>query len=166
MQSKPAQVTDLFQLSLRIRHPSIDPAEISRELGVEADHSFRAGEPRRPASTLGTAAVHTQSYWLARLDAATWPGGIADIVPAIHGSLSASARERLRFGTPETALTMCAANLVRNHTAFIRRIQAEGGDVSLLLELSPDTRGFTLTPAVSRAVSELGIAIDLELTDG
>jgi hypothetical protein len=162
MQTQPAHATDLFQLSLRVRHPSIDPAEISRELGLEADHSFCAGEPKRPASTLGGAAVHTQSYWLARM---VWPGGGADILPASHASIPASARERLRFGTPETALTLCTANLLRNHAAFIRRIQAEGGDVSLLLELSPETPGFTVTPAVSRAVSELGIAIDFELTD-
>ena len=35
-----------FQLSLRIRHPSIDPASISRELQIEPEHSFRAGDPR------------------------------------------------------------------------------------------------------------------------
>jgi hypothetical protein len=164
MQAQPKAASDLFQLSLRIRHPSIDPAEISRELGLEADHSFRAGEPRRPASTLGSAAVHTQSYWLARMDPSMWPGD-PDILPAaIQGALLVSGREQLWIGTPEVALTMCSAILVRNHAAFVRRIQSEGGDVSLLLELSPDIRGFTLTPAVSRALSELGIAIDFEIS--
>jgi hypothetical protein len=35
-----------FQLSLRIRHPSMDPADISRTLKIEAEHSSRAGGPR------------------------------------------------------------------------------------------------------------------------
>jgi hypothetical protein len=163
MQARPETASDLFQLSLRVRHPSIDPVEISRELGLEADHSFRAGEPRRPASTLGSAAVHTQSYWLARMDPTIWPGS-PQIHPAIQTAMMVSGREQFRVGTPDLALTMCTANLARNHAAFLRRIQAEGGDVSLLLELSPDIQGFTLTPAVSRALSELGIAIDFEMS--
>ena len=36
-----------FQLSLRIKHPSMDPANISKELGIEPEHSFRAGQSRR-----------------------------------------------------------------------------------------------------------------------
>jgi hypothetical protein len=99
------------------------------------------------------------------MDPAMWPGGGADILPAIQNAMHAGGRERLRLGTPETALAMCSASLLRNHARFIRRIQAEGGDVSLLLELSPRIQGFTLLPAVSRAVSELGVAIDFELTD-
>jgi hypothetical protein len=163
MRARPKTASDLFQLSLRVRHPSIDPAEISRELGLEADHSFRAGEPRRPASTLGGAAVHTQSYWLARLDPSIWPGG-PEVHPAIQTAMIVGVREQFGVGTPDLALTICVANLTRNHAAFVRRVQSEGGDVSLLLELSPDIQGFTLTPAVSRALSELGIAIDFEIS--
>ena len=70
-----------FQLSLRVRHPSIDPAAISRELQIEPEHSFRAGEPRDPSRSLAVAPVHVDSYWLATLDL-----------------------EKLLVGTPETAL--------------------------------------------------------------
>ena len=35
-----------IQLSLRIRHPDIDPDGISAALGLEPEHCFRAGEPR------------------------------------------------------------------------------------------------------------------------
>jgi hypothetical protein len=56
-----------FQLSLRIKHPSMDPADISKELGIEPEHSFRAGQPRHSKSGLGAAAVHASSYWLAPL---------------------------------------------------------------------------------------------------
>src|SRR5262249_32845731 len=61
-----------FQLSLRIRHPSMDPAEISRELHLESVHSFRAGEPRESSSKVATASVHAESYWLASLDTRSW----------------------------------------------------------------------------------------------
>ncbi len=55
-----------FQLSLRIRHPSLDPEELSRELNIEAAHCFRAGDPR--ASRSGIASVHPESYWLGALN--------------------------------------------------------------------------------------------------
>lgn len=47
-----------FQLSLRIRHPSIDPEEISKGLGIEPEHTFRAGQPRHSKSGVAPATVH------------------------------------------------------------------------------------------------------------
>src|ERR1700746_929804 len=55
-----------FQLSLRIRHPSLDPEELTREFNIEAAHCFRAGDPR--ASRTGIASVHPESYWLGALN--------------------------------------------------------------------------------------------------
>src|SRR5271169_6636235 len=63
-----------FHLSLRIKHPSVDPADISKELGIEPEHSFRAGQPRHSKSGLVTTAVYTESYWLAPLNPASWFG--------------------------------------------------------------------------------------------
>ncbi len=57
-----------FQISLRIRHPSIDPRRISRELKVEPEHTFRAGEPRESSSGIALTAVHAESYWLRSAD--------------------------------------------------------------------------------------------------
>ncbi len=54
-----------FQLSLHIRHPSVDPAEISRELALESVESFRAGEPRQSRSGLAATTVHGETYWVA-----------------------------------------------------------------------------------------------------
>lgn len=35
-----------FTVSLRIRHPTIGPETISATLGVQPQHTWRAGEPR------------------------------------------------------------------------------------------------------------------------
>jgi Domain of unknown function (DUF4279) len=53
-----------FSVSLRIRHPSIDPETITRELGLIPEHSWRAGDgrPGEPASR-----AYRESYWLGRL---------------------------------------------------------------------------------------------------
>jgi hypothetical protein len=60
-----------FCLSLHIRHPSLDPQEISRELQLTPEDAFGAGEPRRARTYLG-AGVHGETYWAARLDPVFW----------------------------------------------------------------------------------------------
>ncbi|HTY50623.1 MAG TPA: RNA polymerase sigma factor region1.1 domain-containing protein [Steroidobacteraceae bacterium] len=63
-----------FQFSLHVRHPSIDPAEISHELQLVALESFQAGQPRASRSGVAVTAVHSETYWVAVIDPARWPG--------------------------------------------------------------------------------------------
>ncbi|MDB6090433.1 MAG: hypothetical protein JWN85_3217 [Gammaproteobacteria bacterium] len=56
-----------FTLSLRIRHPNIDPAEITRALAIEPQHTWKAGEPRRGPADETLAGVYRESYWMGRL---------------------------------------------------------------------------------------------------
>jgi hypothetical protein len=51
------------------------------------------------------------------------------------------------------------------HAGTLRRIGAEGGQVSLLITAhSAEVTGFSLAPAVSRVFSELGITLEFEFT--
>jgi hypothetical protein len=118
-----------FQLSLRVRHPSIDPAAISRELQIEPEHSFRAGDLRD--STRSAAVTPAQAIALAAVD---------------------------------SALTILITSVLRRHAEFFRRIESEGGEVRLIVALSArKTRGFTLTPHLCKALSELRVPVDFEL---
>jgi len=148
-----------FQLSLRIRHPSIDPAVISRQLQIEPEHSFRAGEPRESTRTVAVTQVHVDSYWLATLDLSTLLLGTAlapDISPHTHA---------VALSALDTALTVLAGAVLRRHAEFFHRIESEGGEVRLIVALSArKTRGFTLTPQLSKALSDLRIPVDFELT--
>jgi hypothetical protein len=148
-----------FQLSLRIRHPSIDPASISSALQIEAEHSFRAGQPRESARSLAVTPVHVESYWLATLDPATLllgTGLAPDISPQSHA---------IAFSVLDSALTVLISGVLRRHAEFFRRMESEGGEVRLIVAMSArKTRGFTLTPHLSRALSELRIPVDFELT--
>ena len=160
---KLAQAAPLpFQLSLRIRHPSIDPAELSREFGIKAEYSFRAGDPR-PTRTHGAAAsVHAESYWLGEL----FPRG-----PSVETSflehprfgslrepLGATAAQRLSWAFLWTARLFFKANGER-----LQKIRAEGGNVTLLVTISTDElRSFSLTPEISRTLSDFDIAVEIE----
>ena len=154
-----------FQLSLRIRHPSIDPQSISRELRIEPEHSFQAGQPRQLRSSIATATVHNESYWLAALNPATWfenlsfPG--APTLAAAQKHIDAAVASNLTW-----ALSLCAVRLSKQHGALLQRIRSEGGEISVLVTLSPAAvSSFNLAPEVSRIFGEIGITLEIEMTN-
>ena len=151
-----------FQISLRVRHPSLDPAVISRELHVEPEYSFKAGEPRESGSGMAATALHAESYWLGSLGSVT----SAMSMSGFTGTRANAARERMQAANVESltlALDALVVGFIRMHSEFIRRIQNEEGQVSLLVELSTRSlSGFTLSPQFSRTFSELGIAVEFD----
>ena len=148
-----------FQMSLRIRHPSIDPASISQELQIEPEHSFRAGDPRESSRTTAATPVHVDSYWLATLDLETVLLGTAlapEVSPHTHAIV---------FSALDSALTVVTSSVLRRHAQFFHRIQSEGGEVRLIVAISArKMRGFTITPQLSKALSDLRVPVDIELT--
>lgn len=54
-------------ISLRIKHPSFDPAELSNLLGRAPDNSWRAGEARVNLRGRPLGGTRDSSYWIARL---------------------------------------------------------------------------------------------------
>lgn len=153
-----------FQLSLRIRHPSIDPADISKELGMEPEHSFRAGQPRQSKTGLASLSVHTESYWLASLNPGSWLGSLPfEALPNI--AISQNIIETAVTRNLAVALGLCAARLNREHASLLDMIGSEGGEISLLVTLSPAVNTFSLPPQVSRLFGERGITLEFEISD-
>jgi hypothetical protein len=154
--------TQPFQISLRIRHPSIDPGAISRELKVEPEYSFKVGEPRESGSGMAATALHAESYWLGSLCAVT----AASSLLGFGGARANLARERIQAAAAESltvALDAAVISFMRQHSDFIRRVQSEEGQVSLLIELSTRSlSGFTLSRQFSRTLSDLGIAMEFD----
>ena len=157
-----------FQLSLRIRHPSIDPGTISRELRVEPEYCFKAGEPRESGSGNAATAVHAESYWLGSLGSITSAAAVS--LSGFTGTRMNVARERLQAATMESltlALDAIVVGFMRTHSDFIRRIQNEEGQVSLLVEISSRSlTGFTLSPQFSRTFGDLGIGVEFDFVAG
>lgn len=156
--------SDPFSLSLRIRHPSLDPDDISREFGMEPQHCFRAGDPRPSRSNLAPPTAYAESYWLGVLDPGEWPAPLAfPEDPRLE-----LARERL--GVVATTNLGWALSLSTRffgaHATMLRRIRTEGGQVTLLATVpTNEVTGFNLTPEVSRVFGDLGIAIEFEFTN-
>jgi hypothetical protein len=161
------------QLSIRIRHPCIDPKEITAALDLEPEHFFKAGEARTPRAKGQIAGRHTQSYWLAPVTAKTWseqiePSFLAAIAARNPGwkpaRLEESWRKAIQNLRDENVEAVLLYFLMRlnSHQAFLQRIQADGGDVSLILLIERESAAdFTLTPAVFSQLAQLGVSTDL-----
>ncbi|HEY4447009.1 MAG TPA: hypothetical protein VGN03_00205 [Steroidobacteraceae bacterium] len=151
-----------FQLSLRIRHPSLDPNELSRELNIEAAHCFRAGDPR--ASRSGIASVHPESYWLGALNTANWPVDVS--VPGVQPWAAPEERMGVLPMRSLGSVLSLSTRFFTAHASTLRRISSEGGQVSLLITAhSTELSGFSLAPAVSRVFSDFGITLEFEFTN-
>lgn len=53
-----------FTVSLRLWHPSIDPDDVSRELGLNPERKWKAGENRATPQGQALTGVYRESYWV------------------------------------------------------------------------------------------------------
>jgi hypothetical protein len=92
-----------YKLSLRIRHPAIDPARISEALRITPSRSWRAGEPRATPKGNPLAGKWDHSYWTA---------GISED-QSVHKTLKSAIREALDRLAP--------------HRDFFHQMRSDGG---------------------------------------
>lgn len=152
-----------FEISLSIRHPTIDPAEISRTLDIEPIDAFRAGDPRPHGSLEGETRAHPETYWVAVFTPDTWPmqQSLAHFWPE---ATVRTLRRNVRL-TLEARLATVCEQLRSRHREFLQRLRAEGGRIALRTTLSPqEIASFTLPAGVGRALIELGIAIEFDFS--
>lgn len=132
-----------FMLSLRIRHPSIEPAEISRNLGIEPQHSWRAGEPRRDPAGSELAGTYRESYWMSRLMAAP--------------ELAAS-----QVGVESEVLRTLA--LLRRAFGFLATLRAGGGVAELHVSIfARDDFSLEFLPESLSLLGRLGLTVAIEV---
>lgn len=132
-----------FTMSLRIRHPSIEPAEITRVLGIEPQHTWRAGESRRDPVGETLEGSYRETYWLARL-------------------MPEPALSSQHVGV-ESEMTRVLAQL-RKSFAFLQMLTTNGGIVELLVIIFAREDFRLEFPADSLVVlGRLGATVALEV---
>jgi hypothetical protein len=98
-----------YKVSLRIRHPYREPADITSALGLNPSRCWRAGEPRSTPKGSPLEGNYSESYWTARLAEGRWP---------------------------ETALTVVIGDLLQQlgaHKNFFHEIRSEGGRIEFFV---------------------------------
>lgn len=136
---------DDFTVMLRVRHPNIDPAEITQTLGLVPQHSWRAGEARRTAQGALLEGVYRESFWT---------GEFQELESGLKGVREIE------------AVLMAAVVQLRRSQAFLSRLQSETGTVELSVEII-GSRDFTLTlsPQLLTLLARAGVALVLTRTE-
>ncbi len=130
-----------YSVSLRVRHPTMDPSIITEELRLEPVHSWKAGEPRRSQGGSSLGGIHRDSYWSAGLPAQiTGPNSLP-----------------LEVFFSQQVLQL------NRHREFLCKLQKDGGAISLLVELAPvGNASLTLSSATSRKLADLNIEVEFQ----
>jgi uncharacterized protein DUF4279 len=151
---RPAQ----FSVTLRLRHPEIDPAEISRRLGIEPQHTWRAGDPRRLESGEIGEGVYRETYWVGLLP-------LAQTIEMLSGR-----RDPHAVGTPplEEAAAQGALFLtllkMKRSAAFWKVFAEQGGSVHCLLQVHcRDRFQFEMSPALLAICVELKVSLSIDV---
>ena len=130
-----------YAVSLRVRHPTVDPTILTDTLKLEAAHSWKAGDPRRSQTGEAATGQYRDSYWSAPL-AGQMVGGVSLPLEAFI------AQQLLQLG---------------RHRDFFSDLQAEGGEISLLVEIAPVANAvLTLSSTVARRLADLNIEVEFQ----
>jgi len=102
-----------FTVSLRIRHPSIEPSRITEMLGIEPQHTWKAGDSRRGSTGGDRVGVYRDSYWTGRV-----------MAPQLSS-------EQV---TVESVLLQTLTQLRRTHS-FLEQLSIDGGVAELSISV-------------------------------
>jgi Domain of unknown function (DUF4279) len=132
-----------FTLSLRLRHPAIDPSRITQTLGLEPQHTWRSGDPRRDPAGGALEGVYRESYWMGRL--------------MDEPQLSST---RLSV---ESVLLRTLTHLRRSHD-FLEQLHADGGIAELHVSLyAREDFQLQLSAQSLALLGRLGLAVALDV---
>ena len=132
-----------FTMSLRIRHPRIEPAEITRRLGMEPQHFWRAGEQRRDAQGAAVGGSYHESLWMCALMAR----------PELASDLIGVESELLH-----------AIGVLRRSLDFLQSLRDTGGVAELHVSLFARQEFRLELPAeLLASLGQMGIAMALEV---
>jgi hypothetical protein len=140
-----------FSLTLRIRHPQIDPSSISRELGIEPQHCWRAGEPRR-GETGETGGTYRETYWVGLLP-------LSLLGPRLDraGSHATKAAE-------PAALLYIMLMKMKLAAGFWRTFAEQGGTIDCILQVHQGERfHFEMSHALFMLLAELRVTLSMEV---
>lgn len=132
-----------YTVGVRVKHPDIDPAEVTAALGFKPEHSWKAGESRRTPQGEPLEGAYRESYWTARVIDADRIS--SDTLPL------------------EVALGQSLARLQRADQ-FLARINAEGGSIALFVGIfGAKNFGFEFPPTLLLRMGRLGVTMTLDV---
>ena len=148
------------EIFLRVKHPTMDPAEITEALGIEPEHAVHVGPA---ASKSGVRRLHSESYWLARLPTQSLLERVRMQSSATPHPLPTFVKghvARLADATQYDWYILQALDLLQEKTEFLQQLGREGSIV-LLIQRQDHTMPVSLRISLQR-LTELGIALEID----
>jgi hypothetical protein len=155
-----------YSAYLRIRHPSMDPREVTRALGLEPAHSWAAGSPRDPDDPDAPRGNHRDSYWLAALGEPLLRS-LTAFLPPDPAPPGKSAWRAPTLMLPLEAFLLSQIRLLTPCKSFLARISDEGGSCDLAVTMNAlDRWSVEFPPALLRSLADLNIAVTIDVSTG
>jgi hypothetical protein len=157
MSSQPRTTVAPTRIHLRVKHPQLDPSEITRVLSMTPEHTLEAGR-----SSVSMAA---ETYWIAPLNfsgfEASW-----DALDADGETVGASPRPSFAAlqALSDESIVSVALRRLQAHQDFFRSIADEGGTATLLINVE-QAGSMTIPPSLARKLADLGLTLELDWSD-
>lgn len=159
---QPKQNPQEPRLFLRIRHPTMDPREITRALAIEPIQTIAAGA----VTESGVHRLHSESYWIAQLPIASMHELVEGYrAGTLSPALPASKEELLALvGATEwdarILLRLKELQLDANHQ-FLQQVVSDGGSIALLVDRGEQRLPFVIKRALPK-LAQLGIELEVD----
>jgi len=145
------QPTQEFNVMLIIRHPHVDPDLLTRELGLEPEYSWRAGDSRAAEAGSASRGTYRETYWATRI----YPYVESCLVPP---SLAVDAP------MPLESVLAIAASILKRRQELWERLKREGATAEFLIAVASCDRVDLKLPADLLAIlGGLGLSVSFQL---
>ena len=132
-----------FTITLRIRHPGIDPARITAMLGIHPQATWTKGDPRAGPQGEPLQGAHRESYW----------SGLLMPIPQLSSE----------YASVEAELLKILGQLRKSH-AFLLELHTDGAVCELYVSLfARQEFRLDLSPPTLALLGRLGLAVALEV---
>jgi len=144
------------RIHLRIKHPQLDPNEITKQLSMEPEHTLS------PGRTGGSPALHAECYWIAPIHFAMLEESPFEGLKQTPMSKASSLAQvsALQMMTNESIVGLAVRQL-NQHQSFFQRV-LEGGGTATLLITTEKPGSVTIHPSLARKLADLGLALELD----
>ena len=129
-----------YSVSLQVKHPNLNPTAIATELGLEASHSWAAGQPRQTPNGTALSGVRSESYCK------------FEIASGTDGELASCLRNVL--------------NHLKSRGEYLRSIRSSGGLLLFYIFWYPNgDTGEVFPTSLLQDMVDLGIELGINVYD-
>ena len=143
------------RIHLRVKHPKLDPNEITRVLSMTPEHTLDAGR-----SSVSMAA---ESYWIAPLSFTAFDETWANDENEESGGSTLPSIAGMQLMSDESIVGHALRRL-QSHRRFFHSIADEGGTATLLINVNK-AGSMTIPPSLARKLADLGLTLELDWSD-